>query len=242
MRFGRVVMLFALAAVVAAPAAAAKVPSAVRACSSYPTPGSIAPVGTSTPTNLVAEYGVLGRRQRSEDKLTPAALGRALSASGVVMSGTRFLAVTPSAALIYLVPAEHFLTFPLAPDRCLKPADRQTERTLRPALLREYAHRALCVVTLSGGHSTSTCSAAPGTVDPVVSGPRNPGYGLVPNGIPQVVVHYETHPSLTLAVHRNFWVANTIWTSGATPCGLDWLDEAIVVRSVKSCKPFVDTS
>ena len=226
MSFGRLVTALALLALAAAPSAPAKGSQSIRKCPSYPTPGSIAPTGTNTPADLVAEYSVLGRRQRSADRLTPAAIGRKLSASGVVMSGTRFLAVTPSAARVYLVPAEHFLTLPLPPDRCVRPD----------------THHALCLVTPSAGHSRSTCSAAPGTVAPFVYGPGNPGFGLVPNGVPQVVVHYVTHPSLDLAVHRNFYVVNTLWPSGATPCGLDWVDHAIVLRMIKSCKPVVDTS
>jgi hypothetical protein len=50
------------------------------------------------------------------------------------------------------------------------------------------------------------------------------------------------YPSLDLAVHRNFYVVNTLWPSGATPCSLDWVDDAVVLRIIKSCKPVVDTS
>jgi hypothetical protein len=243
MRVGRLVALLALAALFAAPAAPATVSSPARSCSSYPTPGSIAPAGTHTPAELVAEYGVLGKRQRAVDKLTPADLGRALSASGVVMSGTRFLGVTPSGAVVYVVPAEHFLTFRPAPDRCLRPAERSIEHTLRARLKREYTHDALCLLTVYAGHGTSTCGAAPGTVEPLLDSTyNNPGFGLVPNGVPEVLVHYVSHPSLELKVHRNFWVVNTIWTTEAVPCGLDWLDGSIVLRIVKSCKPIVDTS
>src|ERR1700733_2813734 len=177
MRFRWLVPLLSVAAFVSVPGATATAASSRRGCSSYPTPGSIAPVGTHIPAGLVAEYGVLGRRQRSVDRLMRAELGKALSASGVVMSGTRFLAVTPKGALVYLVPAEHLLTFRLAPDRCLRPRARAIEQSLRPYLEQEYNHRALCLVTLYQGRSASTCSAAPGTVDPLLNGPGNPGYG-----------------------------------------------------------------
>ncbi|MGH2887736.1 MAG: hypothetical protein ACRDPA_34390 [Solirubrobacteraceae bacterium] len=158
------------------------------------------------------------------------------------MSGTRFLAVTPAGAAVYLVPAEHYLTFPLAPDRCLRPAQQAIEHSLRPFLQREYSHHALCLVTVYAGNSTSTCGAAPGTAESFVYGPGNPGLGLVPNGVPRVLVHYMTHPSLDITVHRNLWVVNTIWTSDPAPCGLDWLHGAIVLRIVKSCGTIVDTT
>lgn len=240
MRVARVVTLLALAALFSAPGGSAGASSSGRSCSSYPTPGSIAPAGTRTPAGLVAEYGVLGQRQRAVDKLRPAQLGNSLSASGVVMSGIRFLAVTPSAAQVYLVPAEHYLAFRLAPDRCLPAAERSLEHRLRLRLQREYSHHALCLLTRYAGRSTSTCAAAPATVDSFLFGPGNPGFGLAPNGVSQVEVHYISNPSLSIAVHRNFWAVNVIWSSGATPCGLDWLDGAIVLRIVKSCRK-IDT-
>jgi len=235
MRFGWWVTVLALVALVSASGAPARASSSGRSCSSYPTPGSIAPAGTHTPADLVAEYGVLGQPQTAVDKLTPAELGKALWASGVVMSGTRFLAVTPSGVPVYLVPAEHLLAFRLAPDRCFSPAQRSLEQTLRPYLRREYTHHALCLLTLYAGNSTSTCSAAPGIADPFLYGPGNPGFGLAPNGVSSVLVHYTSQPSLSIAVQRNFWVVDTIWASGAAPCGVDWLDGAIVVRTVKRC-------
>jgi hypothetical protein len=151
------------------------------------------------------------------------------------MSGIRFLGVTPSAASVYLVPAEHQLKFRLAPDRCLRPAQQAIEHSIRPYLQRQYAHHAVCLLALSGGHSTSTCAAAPGTADPFVFGPGNSGFGLVPDGVPRVLVHWLSHPSLYVPVHRNFWSVNVVWTYGTAPCGLDWLDGFIVLRTVKSC-------
>jgi hypothetical protein len=242
MRLGRLAPLLAVLAVVTAAGTPARASSALPSCASYPTPGTIAPAGTRTPAGLVAEYGVLGQRQRSTDKLRPAQLGKSLSASGIVMSGIRFLAVTPSAALVYLVPAEHYLAFRLAPDRCLGPRERGIEQSLRPYLEREYTHRALCLLTLLRDHSTSTCSAAPATVDPLLLGPGNPGFGLAPDDVSEVLVHYNSEPSLTIPVHRNFWVVNTVWGSGAAPCGVDWLHGASVLRIVKSCTQLVDTT
>ena len=234
MTLARFVTVAAVAALLAAPSAAARASSSGRSCSSFPAPGSVAPAGTRTPAGLVAEYGVLGQRQRAVDQLSPAQL-RGLPASGIVMSGIRFLAVTPSGALVYVVPAEHHLTFRLAPDRCFSPAERRLEQTLRSYLRRQYAHHALCLLTLYAGHGTSTCSAAPGIADPFFSGPGNPGFGLAPNGVSNVLVHYISQPSLSITVQRNFWVVDTIWASGAAPCGVDWLDGAVVLRIVKRC-------
>ena len=239
MIFARFVTMMAVAALFAAPSAAARAPSPGRSCSSFPAPGTIAPAGTQTPAGLVAEYGVLGQRQRPVDQLSPAQL-KGLPASGIVMSGIRFLAVTPSGALVYVVPAEHHLTFRLAPDRCLRPAEQAIEHSLRPFLEREYTHHAVCLLALLYGRATSTCSAAPGTADPLVYGPGNPGFGLVPNGVPRVQLSFMSDPSLYIAVQRNFWVANVVWATGAAPCGLDWLDGWVVLRTVKSCRK-IDT-
>ena len=149
----------------------------------------------------------------------------------------------PSAAQVYLVPAEHYLAFRLAPDRCLPVAERSFSRStaFRLRLQREYSHHALCLLTLS------TPGAARRPVAPrrpawilFLFGPGNPGFGLAPNGVSQVEVHYISDPSLSIAVHRNFWAVNVVWSSGATPCGLDWLDGAIVLRIVKSCRK-IDT-
>lgn len=226
MSFGRLVTALALLALAAAPSAPAKGSQSVRKCRSYPTPGSIAPTGTRTPADLVAEYSVLGaaparRRQADAGGHRQEAVGErgrdvrdALSRRDPIRGPDlpRSCQALPDVAL--------------PPDRCVRPD----------------THHALCLVTLSAAQSTSTCSAAPGTVAPFVYGPGNPGFGLVPNGVPQVVVHYVTHPSLDLAVHRNFYVVNTLWPSGAAPCGLDWVDHAIVLRIIESCKPVVDTS
>src|SRR5262249_36190976 len=213
-----------------------------------PAPGSIAPAGTDTPPALVSEYGVLGARQRPSDKLRPAQI-RGLSASGVVMSGIRLLAVTPSPsdvrlipAQVYLVPAEHYLTPRLAPDRCPRPTERTADPRLARHLRWEYTQHALCLLILRAGRSTSTCRRAPATVAPLKSGPSNPGYGLVPDGVSSVLVHYISHPSLSIAVHRNFWFVNVDWTPSAAPCGLDWLERVTVVRTVKACRKFVDTT
>jgi hypothetical protein len=232
----------ALAVTASMAGTAATASTTPRSCSSYPTPGTIAAAGTRTPPQLVAEYDVLGHRQHSVDRLRPGQLGKGLSASGIVMSGIRFLAATPSGALVYLVPADHYLAFRIAPDRCLSPRERGIEDSLRPYLEGEYAHRALCLLTLSAGHATSTCSAAPATVDPLLVGPRNPGFGLAPNGVSRVLVHYNQEPSLAIRVHRNFWVVNTASSSGAAPCGVDWLHGETVLRIVKSCTSLVDTT
>jgi hypothetical protein len=58
--------------------------------------------------------------------------------------------------------------------------------------------------------------------------------------VSSVLVHYVSQPSLSIPVQRNFWVVNVVWDSGAAPCGVDWLDGAIVLRIVKSCRK-IDT-
>lgn len=151
------------------------------------------------------------------------------------MSGIHFLALTPSGASVYLVPAEHLLAFRLAPERCLPKPQRSIEDSLRPYLEREYAHRALCLLTIDAGRSTSTCNGAPATVDPLLHSPGNPGFRLAPNGVSEVELHHLSEPSVSVVVRRNFWFLRHVSSSGAVPCGVDWLHARVVLRVVKSC-------
>jgi hypothetical protein len=92
--------------------------SAGQACSSYPAPGAAAPASTRVPAALAASYALLREPQRPVDRLDAAQVA-GLKASGLIMSGTRFLGDAAFGGRIYLVPAEHLLSIPLAPARCL---------------------------------------------------------------------------------------------------------------------------
>jgi hypothetical protein len=230
-RSGALAVLLALAAVLVQATVSAPARAAGEKCSSYPTPGST--VRAQTPTDLGAEYGVLRRPHGAEDNLNISRLD--LSASGIVVSGIRFLARAPSGGRVYIIPAEHLLFFRLAPARCLPAAERPLERTLRPSLVREYAHQALCLVIMYGNQGLPTCGPAPGTFDPLLYAPSAAGLGIAPNGVPAVVVHYFTGRPRRVEVHHNFWIVNDR-SQTAAPCGLDWIDSAgTVLRTVSSC-------
>jgi iron uptake system EfeUOB component EfeO/EfeM len=229
----------ALAAVVAAvglltltgsaPAQASK-----RSCSSYPTPGSLAPAHAAIPTDVSARYAILRRRQRAADRLRPDQLSASLSASGLIMSGIRFLGDAAFGGRIYLVPAEHLLAFRIAPARCLPPSERALERELLPQLRREYVHPALCLVIIRANASI-TCGPASGTAEALLYTGGTPGFGLVPNGVSAVTVSYATAPPRTLAVRHNFF---TIIAPAQVvpPCGLQWLDPTgNVIKTVTGC-------
>jgi len=180
MRIARLVTLLALAALFSASGATARASSSGGSCSSYPTPREYR-------ARWDPHTGRSGDRVRRLDRATAQRRQADASAARQAARGdrrrdvrNRLLAVTPSAALVYLVPAEHFLTFPLAPDRCLRPNERSTEHILRRRLRWEYTHHALCLLTVYAGHSTSMCSAAPGTVGPFLYGPVDHFVGLRP--------------------------------------------------------------
>ena len=61
------------------------------------------------PAGLAAEYSVFQRPQRAVDRLSPGQVA-SLSASGLIMSGTRFVGDAAFGGRIYLVPAEHLLS------------------------------------------------------------------------------------------------------------------------------------
>jgi hypothetical protein len=190
-------------------------------------------VGGGTPTDLSAEYGVLRRPRRSVDKvarrwLTP------LPESGILVDGVRFLGRATYGRL-YVVPARHLLAFPLVPSRCLSPAKRDLERTLIPQLRQQYAHQALCLVIVYNDQESPTCGTAPGTFDPLLYGPGSPGFGIVPDGVPWVRVHYIGAPARRVRAHDNLWIVNDP-LAFKTPCGLEWLDSSgIVLRTVQAC-------
>jgi hypothetical protein len=238
-------LALALAAAVPAPSGAARSRSARAAateasCSSYPKPGTVAPAGARTPPAIVAEYGVMARPRRAADHVLRSALGSSLAASGLILSGARYLGPAPLGGRVYAIPALHVLAYPLAPARCVPKAQRPTERSLLPVLHREYRHRALCVVIVYAKRAVPTCGAAPGTLDPLLFGTGVPGLGLVPNGIPSVTVHFHARASRRAKVHGNFWILRGP-SQSSLACGVDWLDRrGIVLRTAASCTRDVD--
>lgn len=206
-----------------------------RPCSSYPHPGTT--VHARTPANLRAEFGVLRRPRRKADALKPSQL-TGLAASDIVMPGIRFLARAPQGGRVFLVPAEHMLSFSLAPARCLPPQQRGIQQSLLPDLRREYAQHALCLVIVYPSEDLPSCQEAPGTVDPLLYAPGASGFGLVPDGVPDVTAHYLPIRSRRAAVHNNFWLVRGTQQAA---CGVDWTTGAgTVLRIVKSCVPDAD--
>lgn len=206
-------------------------------CSSFPRPGTT--LRAPTPPALGAEYGVLRRPRRRSDVLGAGHL-HSLTASDIIRNGIRLVGHASSGGRAYLVPARHLLAFPLSPPRCLPRSERSLERTLLPSLRREYAHFALCLVVVYPAHDSATCDRAPGTFDPLLYGPGSPGFGVAPDGVPAVAVHYFNSPSRRVVVHRNFWIINDA-AQLEPPCGVDWVTRTgTVLRRVKSCT--VDTS
>jgi hypothetical protein len=209
--------------------------AAVRACASYPTPGTVAPATATVPAAVADRYAVLTRAQRPADRLTAGQLGTTITASGLILSGTRLLGDAASGARVYLVPAEHLLSYRLAPLRCLPRAQRSLEQALRSRLQSEYRHVALCLVVVRDRRAGGTCDAVSGHADALLYTSGTPGYGLVPNGVSSVTVTYQSAPARTVAVRHNFFaiVAPSI---AVPPCGVQWLDPTgNVIKVVTGC-------
>jgi Imelysin len=211
--------------------------AAQRPCSSYPTPGSLAPANATVPAALRAQYAVLDRPQRAADRLSPRRLGSSLSVAGVIRSGIRFLGDGGSGGRIYLIPARHVLAFPIAPDRCLPPDRRSVENQLRPQLRQAYAYPGLCLLLVLPGSEKPNCGRAAARSEALVSASGTPGFGLVPNGIRAVTVSYVGSPPHTVAVRNNFFA---VVAPGQTPpCGLQWLDgNGNVLATIVGCSFF----
>lgn len=200
-------------------------------CSSYPTPGKAASSGAKVPARLTAQYSVLSDRQRAVDRLRPSQLA-SLHASGLIMSGTRLLGDAAFGGRIYLVPAQHMLSLPLAPARCLSSVQRVIEQESLSVLRTEYRQPALCMVVLYGNSfPQQDCAPAAGDPYPLLFASGTPAYGLVPNDVDDVTVTYQTAPPRTLAVHRNFFVIVSP-SQTAAPCGVQWLDPTGNLRNV----------
>ena len=201
-----------------------------QACSSYPTPGTVAPAGTTVPAAISSRYSLLRQPQRPVDRLTPKQVS-GLKASGVVMSGTRFLGDAAFGGRIYLVPAEHLLTLPIAPARCLTAAQHLIELESLPVLRIQYREPAMCIDVIYANGKTTECAAAGSTDYALLSVTGTPAFGLVPDGVSAVTVTYPTAPPTTLAVQRNAFVVDAP-SEGAPACGLQWLDPTGNVQKV----------
>jgi hypothetical protein len=218
-------------AVTAAPAGAAS-RHASPGCASFPRPGTT--TAGPAPADLSAEYSVLGRPQRHADQVALRRLG-ALPLSGILPAGVRYLGRAAYAGRAYLVPGRHLLASPLEPVRCEPKSRRSLERSLLPSLQSEYAREGLCLVIVYPTQASPTCQPAPGTVAPFLFGPGSPGFGLAPDGVAGVVLHFRVGPARHAPVRENFWIVNDP-TLLATPCGLDWTAaHGIVLRTVATC-------
>ena len=207
--------------------------SSATSCSSYPTPGSLAPAGTKVPAGLASRYSVFSAPQRAVDRLSPARVS-ALRASGLIMSETRFLGNAAFGGRIYLVPAEHLLAFRMAPPRCLSASQRLIEHEVKPLLQRQYRQAALCYEVLYGSADRigiQGCAPATGAADAMLSTKGTPGFGLVPNGVSAVTVTYQTAPPRTVAVRRNGYVILAP-SETAPPCGVQWLNQTGNVKKI----------
>ena len=201
-----------------------------QSCASYPTPGAPAPASTKVPASVAASYSLLGDPQRPVDRLGPAQVA-GLKASGLIMSGTRFLGDAAFGGRIYVVPAEHLLSIPLAPARCLSLVQRVIEQESLPVLRSEYRQAALCIDVLYANGRTQECAPAAGAPYALASVTGTPAFGLVPNGVSAVTVTYPTAAPTTVTVHRNSFVV-VAPSESAPACGLQWLDPTGNVQKV----------
>jgi hypothetical protein len=209
-------------------------------CHSYPRPGTIA--AAPVPALVLAEYGALRRPRRPVDQVALSRLGR-LPESGILAAGIRMLGEVADGGRAYLVPSLHLLAAPMRPVRCVPVADRARQASLLATLRHEYARQGLCLVTVYRRGTVDDCSAAPGTVAPLMRGPGGAAFGVVPDGIDSVSVSFRgPHHPVRLAFARgNFWRLPATGGRAPTACGLDWLGpDQTVLRTVRRCAP--DTS
>lgn len=164
--------------------------------------------------------------QRAVDRLSAGQVTQ-LNASGLIMSGTRFIGNAAYGGRIYLVPAEHLLSMRIAPARCLASVQRVIERESLPVLRSEYRQAALCMIVLYANRrrqDLKECAAAASTPYNLQSVVGTPGFGLVPNGVNAVTVRYWAAPPRTVPVRRNSFVI-VAPSQPAPPCGVQWLDD-----------------
>ena len=207
--------------------------SGTPACSSYPTPGTPAVAGAPVPSILASRYSVLRHVQRPVDRLSSGEVS-GLKASGLIMSGTRFLGDAAFGGRIYLVPAQHLLSIPLAPPRCLTRVQRVIEQESLSVLQPEYRQPAVCIDVVYATRRTQECAPAAGSPYALLSVAGTPAFGLVPDGVSAVTVTYPTSPPTTLPVRRNSFVVGSRSASAAPACGLQWLDASGSVKRVVS--------
>ena len=206
----------------------------LRACSSYPQPGTYAQATAKVPANVLARYAILRRPQRPIDRLHLSASVRgSLVAAGIIRSEIRYLGRAAYAGRIYLVPAQHLLSFKLAPLRCYPPDLRSLAQELIPQLRAQYPHPALCLVIMHGNEGSPSCGVASGNSEALEYTSGTAGFGLVPNGVKAVTVTYQTSKPATVRVRGNFF---TIIDAAVTapPCGVQWLDASGTVLGAPS--------
>jgi iron uptake system EfeUOB component EfeO/EfeM len=209
--------------------------AAQRPCASYPAPGTLAPVSTSLPAWLTARYAVLAQPRRAVDALAAGQLSSQLSAAGLVVSRARFLGPAAFGGRIYVVPAQHLLSFTLAPARCLPAAERSLAHELHASLVGQYRHWALCVVVLRSQSMRPSCGAADAAPAALLSATGTSGFGLVPNGVADVTLSYLSAPARTIRVRDNFFSVLGPRQS-VTPCALQWEDvTANVIHTFAGC-------
>jgi hypothetical protein len=211
----------------------------LRPCSTYPSPGTVAPQGSLVPRAIQGRYGLFRRGQRAEDRLALGKLRVRLSASGIVTSGIRLLGRAGDRGLLYAIPAEHFLPFRIAPVRCLSASQVQIEHDLLPLLRRDYAQRAVCVAEVGGDNRVAsrieTCAPLSAASDGMLRTKATPLVGLAPDGVVSATARFLAAPARTVRVHHNFYelVAPAL---AAKPCGVEWLDASgNVTRSIAGC-------
>jgi iron uptake system EfeUOB component EfeO/EfeM len=205
-------------------------------CSAYPTPGTLAPAGAQVPPAVIDRYAILRSPQRAVDRLSASQISGSLTASGLILSGTRFLGATAFGGRVYLVPAEHLLAFRIAPPRCLSAEGRAVEQDLLPQLRREYAHPALCLLLIDVTSSGPSCGSAFSSSEALLDTSGTPGFGLVPDGVSNVTVLYANAPPRTLVVRHNFFAIISPKGAFSAPCGLQWLDPTgTVLKTVTGC-------
>jgi hypothetical protein len=210
-----------------------------RSCSTYPTPGTLAPRGSSVPAAILRRYGLFRRGQVADDRLMLEKLQAPLPASGIVSSGIRLLGRAGDRGLLYAIPAEHFLPHRLAPLRCLSAGQRHTERDLLTSLRRDYAQPAVCVAEVGGnGHAAArveSCAPLSGAPDAMLGTTATPLLGVAPDGVTSITARFVAAPARTVRVRHNFYeiVARSL---AAAPCGVEWLDTSgNVARSIAGC-------
>lgn len=211
--------------------------AAAPACSTYPDPGTIEPAGTAVPAAIRGRYSLFTAKSGSGDAALVKRVAERLPASGLIAAGARRIGREGNHAVLYAIPAEHYLPYPIAPPRCL-PTDERTVVSSELKLLKaDYKQPALCVVAVGGsgaGTRLANCAPVAGAPEALLDGPGTPLIGLAPNNVRAVTARYLQAPIKTISVRRNFY--EILGKSQEVPCGLEWLDNSgNVTRSIEGC-------